>query len=62
MDQVTGQALSLFKKLKAEAAKEPTKKKALVQAAVGHSSLTSIVEVAKRVRPEDGGDIQADAA
>ncbi len=62
MDQVTAQALSLFKKLKAEATNEPPKRRALVQAAVGHSSLTSIVEVAKAMRSEDSGDFQADAA
>lgn len=62
MDQVTAQALSLFKKLKAEATNEPPKKRALVQAAVGHTSLTSIVEVAKAMRSEDSGDFQADAA
>ena len=61
MDQVTAQALSLFKKLKAEATNQPPKKRALVQAAVGHSSLTSIVE-AKAMRSEDSGDFQADAA
>jgi len=60
MDQVTAQALSLFKKLKAEAANEPQKKRALVHAAAGHSSLTSIVEVARAVRPEDSGEVQAD--
>jgi UDP-galactopyranose mutase len=60
-DQVTAQALSLFKKLKAEEKKEPATKRALLQAAVGHSSLTSIVEVAKAVQPEDSGDFQADA-
>jgi UDP-galactopyranose mutase len=60
MDQVTAQALSLFKKLKAEAANEPQKKRALVHAAAGHSSLTSILEVAKAVRPEDSGEVQAD--
>ena len=62
MDQVTAQALSLFKKLKAEATNEPPKRRALVQAAVGHSSLTSRVEVAKAMRSEDSGDFQADAA
>jgi UDP-galactopyranose mutase len=62
MDQVTAQALSLFKKLKAEATNEPPKRRALVQAAVGHSSLTSRVEVATAMRSEDSGDFQADAA
>ena len=62
MDQVVAQALTLFKKLKAEATNEPPKRRALVQAAVGHSSLTSRVEVAKAMRSEDSGDFQADAA
>ena len=57
-----GSGSLLFKKLKAEATNEPPKKRALVQAAVGHTSLTSIVEVATAMRSEDSGDFQADAA
>jgi UDP-galactopyranose mutase len=62
MDQVTGQALTLFKKLRADRANENKKKSAFVQVAVAHSALSSVLDVAEAVQADEIADAQADAA
>lgn len=63
MDQVTGQALALFKKLKNEKGLEISKKKsAFLQVSVECASLASAGRVMKRSAVNDSVDGQTDAA
>jgi len=57
MDQVTGQALALFKKLRADIDTDSRKKSAFLQVAVTPAALASVVDA-----PADGAGTQHDAA
>jgi UDP-galactopyranose mutase len=62
MDQVTGQALSLFKKIRLQKADEGKKKSALLQVSVGHGAFASISEGGKTKVNGESSDAQLDAA
>lgn len=62
MDQVTAQALALFKKLRTDKATEAKKKRAFLHVTLDHSSLTPIEQETKSVQAADSGDAHADAA
>lgn len=58
MDQVTAQALTLFKKLSVDAINEPQKKRALTQVALSRTSVTPFAEAAKIAQHEEISSIQ----
>ena len=62
MDQVTAQALALFKKLSAYTGAESKRKRAFLQVALSQTSFAAVGEVPERVPTEETSDRQADAA